>query len=183
MYNLLLDAMPEEYEGYLIRTDYRIGIQIAQALDDPELEQNERFSVALSLLYGGGIPPLQTAIDGLRWFLSAGAPTEEEQKESASSIQYFSFDFDSARLYSGFRRIYGIDLDKVNMHWFRFLALLSDLGDCAFTRVIDFRSADISHMDKHTKKAYLAMRKKFALPSKATQEESEFLEKLNASNK
>ena len=37
MFNLLLDALPTEYEGYLIRTDYRIGIQISQALEDEEL--------------------------------------------------------------------------------------------------------------------------------------------------
>ena len=37
MYNFLLDSLPEDYEGYLLRTDYRVGIQISQAL---ELEED-----------------------------------------------------------------------------------------------------------------------------------------------
>ena len=37
MYNFLLDSLPEDYEGYLLRTDYRVGIQISQALEDEEL--------------------------------------------------------------------------------------------------------------------------------------------------
>ena len=48
MFNLLLDALPAEYEGYLIRTDYRIGIQISQALEDEELEPYEKIGIALS---------------------------------------------------------------------------------------------------------------------------------------
>ena len=72
MFNLLLDALPAEYEGYLIRTDYRIGIQISQALEDEELEPYEKIGIALSLLYGNGIPPADIAYAGLRWFLNAG---------------------------------------------------------------------------------------------------------------
>ena len=28
MYNAMLDRLPEDYNGWLIRTDYRIGVQI-----------------------------------------------------------------------------------------------------------------------------------------------------------
>ena len=55
MFNLLLDRLPSDYKGYLIRTDYRIGIQISLALDDPELNENDRVMVALSLLFGAGM--------------------------------------------------------------------------------------------------------------------------------
>ena len=54
MFNMLLDRLPISYKGYLIRTDYRIGIQISLALDDPDLSDNDRVWVALSLLYGAG---------------------------------------------------------------------------------------------------------------------------------
>lgn len=184
MFNLLLDALPTEYEGYLIRTDYRIGIQISQALEDEELEPYERIGIALSLLYGNGIPPADIAYAGLRWFLNAaaGAPQNEEDAGAVSveddGIRYFSFDYDASRLYSGFRRAYGVELDRVEMHWFRFLSLLGDLGECAFTRVVDIRSADLSKMDKETKRAYAAMRRKVALPQPKSQEEEEFLQKL-----
>lgn len=95
MFNLLLDALPTEYEGYLIRTDYRIGIQISQALEDEELEPYERIGIALSLLYGNGIPPADIAYAGLRWFLNAAAmaPQNEEDAGAVSveddGIRYF----------------------------------------------------------------------------------------------
>lgn len=54
MFNLLLDALPTEYEGYLIRTDYRIGIQISQALEDEELEPYERIGIASACSTGTG---------------------------------------------------------------------------------------------------------------------------------
>ena len=55
MFNMLLDPLPGDYEGFLIRTDYRIGIQIALCLQDKELSENDRLLVALSLLYGNGV--------------------------------------------------------------------------------------------------------------------------------
>ena len=36
-FNILLDRLPDSYQGWLIRTDYRIGIQIALCLQDEEL--------------------------------------------------------------------------------------------------------------------------------------------------
>ena len=76
MHNFLLDPLPEEYEGYLMRTDYRVGIQISQALADPELAGYEGLLVAVNLLFGQGAPDYQTAIEGLQWFLQAGEVDE-----------------------------------------------------------------------------------------------------------
>lgn len=183
MYNFLLDSLPEDYEGYLIRTDYRVGIQISQALEDEDLTLQERLAVAFSLLYGNGVPPTETAYQGLKWFLNGGNPLEQEdEQESAEEgevgIRFFSFDYDAARLYSGFRRMYDIDLDKIPMHWFRFLALLGDLGECAFTQVAHYRTADVSKMDKETRRTYLMMRRKYGLPQPESEESREFMEKL-----
>lgn len=52
MYNFLLDSLPEDYEGYLLRTDYRVGIQISQALEDEELSLQERLAVAFHCYMG-----------------------------------------------------------------------------------------------------------------------------------
>ena len=183
MYNFLLDSLPEDYEGYLLRTDYRVGIQISQALEDDELSPQERLAVAFSLLYGNGTPPAEIAYQGLQWFLNGGnLPEQEEGQEDSGEedpgIRFFSFDYDAARLYSGFRRMYGIDLDKIPMHWFRFLALLGDLGECAFTQVVHYRTADTSKMDKETRRTYLMMKRKYGLPQPESEESWKFMEKL-----
>lgn len=187
MYNMLLDPLPTDYMGYLIRTDYRIGIQISQALEDEELDQMERLQTAALLLFGYGIPDdYETILGGLRWFMNGSTESvsaEENNEEDTgpeSGLRYFSFDVDASRLYSAFRRTYGIEIDRVQMHWFQFCALMGDLGDCAFTNVIDFRTADVSKMDKDTKRAYLKMRRKFALPQPESEESEEFMALLKA---
>lgn len=40
------------------------------------------------------------------------------------------------------------------------------------------RSADLSKLDKETKKAYLKLRRKYALPQKESEESREFMEQL-----
>ncbi len=180
MFNILLDRLPEEYEGYLIRTDYRIGIQISQALADEELNPYERLEIAFNLLFGNGPPDYKTAYEALQWFMRCGADSTErsEDQEESDGIAYYSFEYDASRLYSGFRRMYGIDIDREHMHWFRFVAMMADLGECAFTQVVGYRSADTSGMDKKTRAAYNKMKRRFALPQPESEDEKEFMEKL-----
>ena len=51
MFNVLLDAMPDEWDGYPVDTDFRIGIQISQCLVDDALNSREKVATALSLLF------------------------------------------------------------------------------------------------------------------------------------
>lgn len=186
MYNVLLDALPCDYQGYLIRTDFRIGIQISQVLEDESFTPQERLIIAYDLLYGEGVPPFDIALAGLQWFLNPQFQPEADDSSpapaaSGKNLEYFSFDYDAGRIYTGFLRAYRIHLDRERIHWFQFLHLLSDLGECAFTRVIDFRTADLSKMDKETKKVYQQMRRKFRIPkpNTPTPEENEFMALLN----
>ena len=72
MWNVLLDKFPTEYEGFRIDEAFQTGIQISQALQDPDLSDDERLAVALGLLYpsedGDGspssLPDLKTALGG-----------------------------------------------------------------------------------------------------------------------
>ena len=64
------------------------------------------------------------------------------------------FDIDQWRIYAAFRNQYHIDLNTEQMHWFVFMGLLSNLDECAFTRVIDVRTKKINPKDsKEVKKA------------------------------
>ena len=74
MYNIMLDGLPTEYEGYLIRTDFRIGMQISEALNDVNLAEPEKMTTAMRLLYGNGMPrDSGIAEAGLHWYMSGGA--------------------------------------------------------------------------------------------------------------
>lgn len=179
--NIMLDRLPDNYEGYLIRTDFRIGIQIDLCLRDDSIPEYERLAIALNLLYGNGMPELEKALKGLKWFLMCGKE-QELTEDDGQNEQVFDFDIDDTRLYSSFKRAYGIDLTKDRLHWFQFVSLIGDLGDCAFTQAIHFRTADISEMKGKERERYAKMKRRLKLPTSYTSDEketiNEFLEKL-----
>lgn len=183
MFNVLLDRLPDNYNGYLIRTDFRIGIQMSLCLDDPDLTDIEKHSICINLLFGEGVPEYKTAINGITWFLQCGQ--EKDNSESintepniTNSSQPFDFDEDGYKILTAFKRAYSIDLKTCKLHWFEFISMLSDLGDCFFNTVVDYRTADTSKMDKETAKFYNKMKERFAIKEKLSEEERQAISKF-----
>ncbi len=181
MRNILLDALPDQYQGWLIRTDFRIGVQIAQAFEDVDLTTQEAYATALRLLFGRSVPPPEVAMAALQWFMRGGkepgASAGAGRKETARG---FDFDYDDGRIYSAFRRAYGIDLHRERLHWFVFLYLMGDLGDCALTQIAHYRTADLSKMGEQERKAYEQMRKRYAIPEAISQEDQRVIAEFMA---
>ena len=149
MWNVLLDKFPTEYEGFRIDEAFQTGIQISQALQDPDLSDDERLAVALGLLY----------------------PSEDEDK-----VPVTDFDIDQWRIYSAFLEKYGIDLNRSDMHYWAFMGLLSTLGECAYTNVIAIRQQKIDpKMDTRAKQALQEQKQIFAIEreEELTEEEQE----------
>lgn len=177
MYNYILDRLPDAYEGYLIRTDFRIGVQINMALTDTELSNFEKQCIALGLLYGCGIPSdINLAVDGLSWFMNGGTmPGTHDEEDGPRS---FDFQIDGTRIWSGFRRVYGLDLSRERLHWFHFLGMISDLGECAFTDVIGYRVAKIDKLPKDMQADYRRLKKMYELPEILDDESQEATDKF-----
>lgn len=169
-FNVLLDRLPEEYQGHTINSDFRIGIQMLQALADPELSRRERLFVCFDLLFGGheDFPDIEMAQSGVEWFLnewytdkapkkakpeqiSGQKKQEEEPKKKAPDMDW---DVDQWRIYAAFMSQYNIDLNKTELHFWAFMALLRNLDECAFTNVIDLRNKKVKgSMSMEQKKA------------------------------
>lgn len=183
MLNIILDGFPEEYEGYLIRTDFRIGIQIAEAQNEVDLAAPEKLQVALKLLYGAGIPSdRQLAEDGLEWFMSGGYP--EKKSKSDGKPPTFDFEQDNRLTYSAFRARFGIDLTRERLHWFAFLAMLDDIRECTLADIIGARSVDLNKITSESqKKFYTEMKAKYRIEPKLSEGElariAEFEDQLN----
>lgn len=140
---MLLDNLPNDWNGYPIDTDFRTGIQIMQCLQDEEFEEQERMIQALSMLFYDeeNRPDVTDAVEGLTWYLNEY--NHDKHKKSNEKIKSFDFDVDQWRIYSAFRQQYGINLNIAHLHWFEFMGMLSNLEECAFTRVIDIRTQKI----------------------------------------
>lgn len=177
--NVMLDGLPDEYEGYLIRTDFRIGIQISQALGDINLAEPERLSVALGLLYGKGIPhDIETAEAGLHWFMRGG--DDEPSENSGSDKPVFDFEQDNRLVYSAFRTRFGIDLTRERLHWFAFLALLSDIGGCSLADIMGIRSADISKLSGEQQSRYVRLQAQYRIKPQLSDSEKAMIAEFEA---
>lgn len=181
MLNIILDGFPEEYEGYLIRTDFRIGIQISEALGDVDLADPEKMITALQLLYGAGVPTdFKLAEEGLMWFMRGGEQDDDSSPDGRPPM--FDFEQDNRFLYSAFRARYGIDLTRERLHWFAFLAMFNDLGGCSLSEIIGIRGMDLSKLSNEQRRQYADLQRKYRIKPKLSEAEfamiAEFEEQL-----
>jgi len=139
--NLLTQQLPDaiEIDGveYKIKTDYRGCLRILQALEDPELSEQERCFVLIDNLFEEIPTNVQRAVDlGLK-FINTGDEVVEPEEEP---MRLFSFDHDGNFIYAAFQQTHGIDLEQTTIHWWKFMALFMDLGsETAFCQLVSFR--------------------------------------------
>ena len=184
MYNVLLDPLPEEWNGHQIDPAFQNGIQIMQLMEDEEITEREKVLLAADLLFLDPPETIQEALDGIVWFMggwNTDRPDADEKKEDP----VMDWDIDQWRIYSAFRKQYGIDLNNLGkhcvgyqlqdkklipvyedniLHFWAFMGLLTTLDDCAFTRVADIRAKKLEgKMDPKEKAFYRQAKKRYAI--------------------
>lgn len=184
---LLLDGLPEEYEGIPISADFRNMIHVDLIFHDFTLNKTEKTIAALHQLYPVVPNDIHKAVDGLVWFYTRGKSTSNV-KDGASKKAHkykkaFDFEQDSNLIYAAFYAVYGINLSSVNfLHWWEFMALLEGLPETTlFQRIIYWRTVDVNGLPKHEKKHVLKMRKIFSL--KEQEKPAPSIEELNHQTK
>lgn len=122
---------------HILNTDFRFGLRTVMAFEDNDLTGEEKVGVMLDNLFLEIPENLEEAVSVSHWFLNAG---EELQEESDDVLKLYSFSQDANFIFSAFRQTHGIDLQVVDMHWWKFLALFMDLGSStAFCNMVAFR--------------------------------------------
>lgn len=167
MFNVMLDRLPTEYKGYPINSDFRIGVQMFQALNDSELSDMEQVYKACELLFdvdgAEGFPSMETMQEGIQWFLS-GWYTDNPIKSSREEKKDMDYDIDQWRIFSAFLTQFGVNLNEVYMHFWVFMGLLSTLEECAFTRIVDIRTKKIDpKMCPSDKEELIKVKERYAL--------------------
>lgn len=161
MFNILLDEYPEHWNGYALNTDFRIGIMITLASADPNLSERERASAIINLLFKDEIPPAGEIFECITWFLNGWQHDHHKKSDGASVMD---FNIDQGRIYSAFISQYQIDLNREDMHFWRFMYLLTNLEECSFTRVVDIRAKKLNgKMPGEERKHYTNMKRVFAI--------------------
>ena len=176
--NWLLEQLPDKVKvdgaEYPINTDFRAIILIDQIMHDKELSDTERILSALNIFYIEKAPEQTTpAIEKLVWFFRCDRKQDEQEKRRGRFQRHtraIDYSIDSRLIWAAFLQEYQIDLTQpMNLHWWKFCALMENLSDtCKLSKVMMYRTVDMSGMSKQQKSFYAKMRKKYELKGEET---------------
>lgn len=167
--NILIDRLPTSVEidgaTYQVNWCCRTFIQFEMIMQS-DICDKEKLVKGLELFYRNSIPiNIEQAIDKLVWFYRCGE-TEQKSVSNAESTQTYSFEHDSAYIYSTFKDQYGVDLVEDTIHWWKFRSMFLSLKDNnKISEIIGYRSVKIEKdMSKSQKEFYKKMKRKYRIP-------------------
>ena len=179
MFNVLLDPLPYEWNGYEVDMDFQTGIQISQCLADEELTNTEKVATALSLMFIRERPTDAEEIqEALTWYMNGWNHDNVSSGKKKDETVLMDFDIDQWRIYAAFRKQYGIDLNRQKLHFWVYMGLLSNLEECSFTRVVSIRDKKIdSKMSREERAALSKAKKMYAIKKEIAETEEEKAER------
>ena len=183
----MIGALPEVLtvggEDYPIRTDYRNVLQVFEAFQDPELTQEEKWIVAIYLLFENfscDDDVLEAAQDGfdlgeamkqISWFISAGQPEKQVLEQPT-----YNWTQDEQMIFSAVNKVAGRETRELEyLHWWTFLGYFNEVGEGTFSFIVGIRHKlnKGKKLEKHEKE-FLSHNKELVLMKKPlTKEEQE----------
>lgn len=179
----LPEALTVEGTEYPIRTDYRSVLQVFEAFQDPDLQPEEKWIVAIYLLFEDfscADDVLQAAKDGFRledaikqisWFISAGHPERQ-----VLELPTYNWRQDEQMIFSAVNKVAGRETRELEyLHWWTFLGYFNEVGEGTFSFIVGIRHKlnKGKKLEKHEKE-FLSHNKELVLMKKPlTKEEQE----------
>lgn len=159
--NILVDPLPTFVsvcgECVPIETDYRRWLLVMEVIGDADISDGITRAECMIMIVcptvwdriRNGETFTQEYFDGLIdaviRFASCG---ESDDANGTEGERVFDFTQDGEIIYSSFMQVYGIDLCKTEMHWYKFMLLLRHLpAECEFMRVVQLRQCDTSKIE------------------------------------
>jgi hypothetical protein len=174
LFNCILDGFPQSYKGYLLNTDFKVGILLTLLLEDEDIPDDLKYLQAFDLLYKDKVPDdMELAVEGLIWFISCGKSElfyADGYKEDKCSEKCIDFTQDHLDIWGAFWAR-GIDLTVTNMHWFKFMSAIGNLGDCPLSTKIGYRATELKDMKGETRAYYAKLKEKYRVRKIVTREE------------
>lgn len=183
MIGALSETLTVGGEEYPIRTDYRNVLQVFEAFQDPELTQEEKWIVAIYLLFedfSRDDDVLQAAQDGfdldeamkqISWFISAGQPEKQVLEQPT-----YNWTQDEQMIFSAVNKVAGRETRELEyLHWWTFLGYFNEVGEGTFSFIVGIRHKlnKGKKLEKHEKE-FLSHNKELVLMKKPlTKEEQE----------
>lgn len=166
---------------YEIRSDFRTAMTIFQAYSDPELDMQAKAEVLIKCIYKQyqSIPVIDhyEAYTQAIWFLDGG----EEHKEPTSNKKVIDWEQDEKMIFSAVNKVAGYETRSVDyLHWWTFLSLFSEIGECLLSSVIGIRNKKNKgkKLDKADQEFYKENKKLIDIKRKVSIEENNQLNEI-----
>lgn len=168
---------------FAINSDFRTGILFELLIYDNELKPRDKVMQIFDLYFDGNpdVPRTKEAIDAILAFYRCEKQENRVVKRLAKRVdggqqarRIYDFEYDDAYIYAAFLSEYGIDLNSAEyIHWWKFSALFSALGDeQKICKIMSYRAADISKIkNKQEKERMIRLKTIYALPCSASKED------------
>lgn len=173
--SILINPFPEtvSVDGveYPVNSDFRTVLRCFEIQGKKEVLSPDELAKMLRMFYRSKqLTVTEKHINQMFWFFSCGRGKEKKRfpREIAgiNNKQPFDFEEDAELIYAGFMQQYGIDLQEANMHWWKFMILLENLGaGTRLQKVMEYRTIDTGNKDlsKKERDFYKAMQRFYGL--------------------
>jgi hypothetical protein len=163
------------------KCDFRVVLDVIEALNDNELDDQQRIVCALYIFYGEEelkkTANIEEAVRQMFAVINGG----EEESDQPDKPQLMDWNHDFPQLAPPISRVLGYDIrlpDKYT-HWWTLLSGYMEIGgDCLFSQIVGIRQKRNKgkKLDDWEREFYRENRKKVDLPMKLSREEQEFLD-------
>lgn len=155
----LVDKLNYHGKTYKLDLAFDTVLKFYELLDDDNLEDSEKISVAFEMFMGFTPDDADFAIavfQKINQYIAKQPYGDEEESnvdgngQAMTPQKYYSFTQDAEAIYASFREQYGINLlqEKGKLHWDEFKALFAGLGpNTYFQRIVEIRMRDTSKLE------------------------------------
>ena len=160
-------------EDFSIRTDFRAILDILAAYSDPELEDDEKMLVCLSILYVDfeKIPQehYEEAMKKAIEFIDMGQTPDDKP-----SPRLMDWEYDAAVIIPEVNKNLGYEVrTSKETHWWTFLGAYMGIGDGLYSNIINIRQkrSKGKKLEKYEQEYYRENKKLIDLPAHLTEEQ------------
>lgn len=133
---------------YPIRSDYRNVLQIFEAFNDQELTHEEKWIVAIYLLFEdfscaddvfdslkSGFN-VEDAANQIIWFILMGKEGKDKKE-----LPIYDWEYDEQMIFSSVNKVAGKEIRELPyLHWWTFLGYFNEIGEGIFSFILGIRS-------------------------------------------
>ena len=164
-----------------IRWEYTAVLDAIAAMDDPELEGQEKVFSCLYIIYENfekfSKEDMEPAFKAATEFINNGL-----EDEKTSSVRMIDFEQDFKMMVSAINKVAGKEIRGIDgIHWWTFLSWFMEIGECTYSTVLTIRDKKRrgKPLEKWEKEFYASNKRMVDIQPHLTDAEKEAERKLN----